>query len=488
MQRYMFCPFVASNIILILQKIVKNMVRLYVNGSVVRLKEGNFTMERYNPMLDWGVVKGGKVLNFVAVRGGSNDILFGFSGNRQVRLGKGLLPARLVNEGGAFQRGFVVVAGVSAEGYELVFTEGFGDVFGKWGDVLVSDMNLGTVAVPGSWNANAVAGVDAFCLPRVRNVGFYGSTSYSGWMNNYVGGSYSGVPMVPMLFLHKVLELVGLYCGFSFKGSFMENANMKRLVVVNTASLDGLTSIVFKRHVPELSLREWVHGLASFFNLGVFFPNDREVWLEMGDGFFGPGQGLDYSRDMGIFDNKVVVSQNRLRLEHVRDSVDGWSKGRAEWEPYLGAGVADFEGEVFPIKSVWSGVGMDAGLPILDMEGVSSTNNQTGKGFGARLGFWHGLVGGVPLMSNVWNGLGLLPSPVSGPSVRDSFWVNYERFLLKTYKVMAKGRFNGYELGLLDAHKTKGANLRVYVQGNNYIVGKQRIQSDGSWSGELWRL
>jgi hypothetical protein len=468
-------------------KKVNIMVRLYVNGQAVKLGEGNFTVERYNPLMDWGVVKGGRVLNFLAMRGGANDVVFGFGANRQVRVRKDRMPAKLVDEGGGFQRGFVVVTGVREEGYELVFTESFGDVFGEFGDVKLSDLDLGGVAIPGAWNAAAVAGVDAFCLPRVRNVGFYGSTGYSGWMNNYVGGAYSGVPMVPMLFVHKVLELVGAVCGVSFEGSFMDNVDMKRLVVVNVASLDGAASIVYNRHVPDLTVREFVHGLASFFNLGIFFPRRGVVALELGDEFFAAGQGRDFSRSVGVLNNKEVTVENRLRLEHVRDNSDGWVKGNVGWEPYLGAEVAGYVGDIKTVSSVWSGIGMNAGLPIMDMEGVSGTNNQTGVGFGARLGFWHGLVGGVPLMSNVWNGLGLLSSPVSGPGV-DVFWEKYERFLLRTYMVKARGYLNGYELSLLDAHRTKGANMRMYVQGNNYMVGRQRIQRGGLWEGELWRM
>ncbi len=463
------------------------MMTLTVEGQEVDLAAENVTMERYNPLLDFNQVRGARVLNFKLPATDRNNKILGFLNLPTVPHPRVELKAVIRFFDNVSESGFVRVVESGVLYYSVVFTSGFGDIFGDYGGLTLQEMNLGSVATPGTLNANPTVGTDVFCWPTVKNVSFYGQNSYAGFMNNYSGGVYTASPKVPMLFVHKVLGLITTLTGVAFSGTFMADARMARLIVVNTFSLDGQPNIKYNNHLPAMTISEFLHGLCNMFNVTMWMDAVKKtIRLDLADGYFAKSTTLDWSRKFGTLKSRMPEKKNRLRLSMSLDGGDGTMKTvPTGFLPYMGAVVAGYDGEILDVNSKWSGVVMNTGLPEVNMEGVSDQYGQQNKKFGARLAFWTGLVSGVPQASDTNGGLRIGLGVANG---LEQLWVNYEKFLLKTVAVDVTTVLNGYELSLLDMHKTAGANAQVYVQGRNYIIGEQRVQKNGVWNARLWEV
>lgn len=490
------------------------MIDIVVNGQALDLgRTDNFTLERWNPLLDTNTIRGSRILDFEIPQTAGNNRVFGNVNNPQVGLRRELLPCALRQaQGGVVERGFLQLKQVLKYNYVLTYTAGFGEMFGEWTDKKLNELDLGSEAVPGVFVADPVVGTAKYCWPKMKNEAFYGQNGYSGYMNNYVTGSYTGTPMVPMLFVTKVLELIGTLTGVTFGGTFVNDATIKRLILPNTASLDGLTTISYARHLPELTVREFVLGLANTFNVALWLNAERKtVTMDLADGWYSPAppapvggaspKVLDWSRKFGRLVERVPLAKNRLQLEWTKDGNDGLSTPLEVTylaPPAPGSPLAPSGGtDSWVVKSPFFGVLMEDGLPVMSMEGVSENYNQLSKKFGARLAFWNGLAphapsGGalMPIASDSYGGkyLRLTSAPLSNQDIRSGYWVNFERFLSKTYSVVGRTVLNSYELSLLDMHKRKGEVTQIYAQGAYYMIGHQRIQKNGEWSGELWRV
>jgi hypothetical protein len=477
------------------------MIDIVVTGQRLDMAVQNWTLERWNPLLDINTIRGNRILDFEIPQTAINDRVFGNVNNPQIGLRRELLPCALRGDGGVAERGFLQLKQIRQRSYVVTYTSGFGELFGEWTDKKLNELDLGSEAVPGSFVANPVVGTAKYCWPRMKNEAFYGQNGFSGFMNNYVSGNYTGTPMVPMLFVTKVLEMIATLTGVTFGGTFVNDTNIKRLILPNTASLDGLTTISYARHLPELTVREFVLGLANTFNVALWLNAERKtVTMDLADSWYVPGFGsagfgsaqspvMDWSRKFGRLVERVPLAKNRLQLEWTKDANDGLLKEvdvtyLADGSAQSPSGVTD----VWNVKSPFFGVLMDAGLPVLSMEGVSNNYNQQSKKFGARLAFWNGLTGGVPLASDAFGGKFIRLTSASNQDIKNGYWVNFERFLSKTYSVVGRTVLNSYELSLLDMHKRKGEVTQVFAQGAYYIVGHQRIQRNGEWSGELWRV
>ncbi|MDP1814387.1 MAG: hypothetical protein Q8K92_08060 [Leadbetterella sp.] len=479
-------------------------MNIVVNGVELLMAQGgaNFTLERWNPLLDTNSIRGNRILDFEIPQNAVNDGVFGNVNNPQVALKTELLPCVLRGNGGVAERGFLQLKEIRKRSYVVSYTAGFGELFGEYTDRKLNELDLGSEAVPGVFVADPVVGTAKYCWPTMKNEAFYGQNAFSGYMNNYVAGSYTGTPMVPVLFVTKVLELIGTLTGVSFEGTFMTNATLKRLILPNTASLDGLTTISYARHLPELTVREFVIGLANTFNAVLWLNAEKKtVTMDLADGYFergfgsagfGSAQPTDWSRKFGRLVERVPLAKNRLQLEWTIDSNDGLLKDVPEaFQPYLtesALGSPTGNADVWNVKSPFCGVVMDAGLPAVSMEGVSENYNQLSKKFGARLAFWNGLLSGVPQASDNYGGKYLRLRSDTGQDIRSGYWVNMEKWLGRTYSVAAKTVLNAYEISLLDMHRRKGEVTQIYAQGDYFIIGHQRIQRNGEWTGELWRV
>ena len=71
------------------------MIRLYAEGQQIDLSKENFTLERYNPLMDFGVVRGARVLNFTLPATDRNSRIFGYINNPQTPLPRIRLKASI---------------------------------------------------------------------------------------------------------------------------------------------------------------------------------------------------------------------------------------------------------------------------------------------------------------------------------------------------------------------------------------------------------
>jgi hypothetical protein len=463
------------------------MLTLTVDGQMVDLGKENVTFERYNPLLEHSTVRGSRVINFELPATDRNNRIFKHLNVPTTPHPKLELKAKIRFFENVAESGFVRILKADKHKYTAVFTSSFGEIFGSFGGLKLQDMDLGSMAIPGTLNANPTVGTDVVAWPMVKNAAMYGQNSYSGNMNNYSGGVYTAGPKVPMLFVHKVLGLISTLTGVSFSGSFMTDSRMARLLVVNTFSLDGQANIKYTNHLPEMTIREFVMGLCKMFNVTMFIdPIKKNIKLELADAYFLKKNAKDWSRKFAEIRNRESLQENRLRLSMKLDGGDGTLKTvPVGFLPYMAGAVAGFDGDIMDISTEWCGVVMNAGLPEVSMEGVSNLYGQEGRKFGARLMFWNGLLSGVPQASDTHGGLRIGLGVANG---LQTLWTAYEKFLLKTTVTEATTVLNGYELSLLDMHGTAAEHAQIYVQGKHYIIGEQRVQRRGIWTGRLYSL
>ena len=469
-----------------------------MDGAVVQLSSvENFTLERFQPLLDFGTVQGARVLNFSVPITPQNDRIFGWLSNRQVKAKSVVLPAVLDEEGNILERGIVRVAEVKEKSYEIVFSAGFSDMFGVYADRKLSELDFGSEVYPASPSVAPVLGTAKYCMPSVDNDLGYGFDTYSNVMNRYVAGVYDTEARVPMLFVTKVLEMIGTLCGFKFVGSFMTDATIMRLILPNVTALDGPVNIIYNRHLPELTVKEFVLGLCSTFNVATWVNRFKsEIRLDLADGWFAAGYGgaeyavpLDWSRKFAEIRQRSFTDGKRIQISWMIDSNDGLLKDAPDvFKPYVAAVDSDFDGGLFEVKSPFCPLDNQGAIPSMRMKLRSDTFGQTGEKCGARLAFWHGLVSGVPKAADYYGSKYLRLNTGNNNNISGGFFMNFEKFLLNTWMTNVRTKLNAYELAQLDMHRSNGALTQVYVQGNYYLIGKQRIQRNGIWSGELWRV
>jgi hypothetical protein len=465
------------------------MLQILINGQATTLPpDFDIVLERYNPMLAWDVIQGAKALDFTLPLCDRNNRIFEFYGHMQVAYKFKTYSCEKIVSGMVIERGYVQLKSVGPDGYLLFYTENLGEIFGGFQDTSMSLLDFGTEAIPGALDADADENTDKYCWPMIKNVGYYGnaSSSYSGYLNYFKTGAYSAGPKVPMLFVRYVFELITELTGVSFEGDFLTNAVTKKLIVFNNKSLDGLTSIDFAKHLPQLTIANFIKELSKVFNLVVW----PDVWrkvirIDFAEDVFSREITVDWSRKFPVLSNK----DNAISLDWEMDANDAKVKDvPSELAGYRGVLATDLQ-SYFPLNSAFSTLKMENGLPSCDQEGVSTVNGQLKNDFSPRLLFWRGLTDGLPLASSIdSSGVRLDWNHANGLKV--NYWANYEKFRKGTFMVVSTANLNAYDISKLDMHRRNGELVGIHVQGQNYIVGNQRLNLGKSTNAvlELWRV
>lgn len=433
-------------------------------------------LERYNPMLDFETVRGGSVLDFVLPFCPKNNAIFKNFGHAQVAYKFQEYKCEKLVDGRVIERGFIQLNGVGPSGFSVFFTQNLGEIFGDYQTQPLNKLPMGTEAIP-VFVGNTDITISKYCLPKIENSIFYGteggSIGYSGFVNNYAGG-YTAGPQVPMLSVHWVLNRIGELCDFKFKGEFMNDARMKRLIFYNTFSLDAATTIDYANHLPEMTLPDLLKELRRLFNLSLFFDVwKRECTMDYVDTHLKKPVVLNWSRKFPTLRNKRPELQNRLELDWELDRDDALMKETpAEFEKYTTAAGNNTE-LLFPIITRFSSLKMNGTIPHAEQVGISDQFGQKSNKFAPRLLFWHGLIGGVPTAKNSYADVELNWNGANG--LKNRFFSAYEKFRQNTYAVLTDGSLNANELAEIDMHQKAGQTVAVHVQGLNYIIGDQKI-------------
>lgn len=467
-------------------------LQIIIDGQRADLSPGmSILLERHNPMLDFETTRGASVLDFVLPFTTKNNAIFQNFGHQQIGYKFQQYMCEKVMSGRVIERGFIQLNGVDANGFSVFFTQNLGEVFGDYQGVMLNKLPMGSEAVP-VFVGNTDITVSKYCLPKIQNANFYSTNGagigYSGFVNNYAGGVYTAGPKVPMLSVHWVLNKIGEICNFKFKGDFMDDARMKRLIFYNTFSLDGLALIEYANHLPEMTIPDLLKELRKLFNLALFFDVwKRECTINYVDPLISKAVVLNWSKKFPPLRNKRPELQNRIELDWELDGGDDLMKDPStDFDKYTSAvGLANEL--LFPIKTAFSTLQMNGTMPHAEQAGISDKFNQKTNKFAPRLLFWHGLVAGVPTAKASYSDIVLNWNGANG--LKSMFFPKYEAFRKNTFSVLSEANLNSNDLTEIDIHQKAGQTVAIHVQGLNYLIGDQKILLPNNQTVlELWKV
>ncbi|TDB64421.1 hypothetical protein [Arundinibacter roseus] len=480
---------------------MKKRIEIKLDGRSLDLSPGMaFTLERYNPMFEFGSITGSKVYRFTVPFSPTNNRIFQYAADPQALWEPRKYSAQQYADGDMIEQGVVFLESVKATGYEITFGSNLGDFFGDLRDVPLTDIDFGTEALPADHKdispEKIVAGQTVYTLPTILNAQFYGTNvvaGFSGKVNEYLAGTgyVAGSPKVPMLNLHWVLRKLGELCGFSLRGQFMDDPDAQRLLIYNTFALEGATVLDYRNHLPaELTPRTLLLSLTlPPFGLSAFFDvHKRTVTLDYTENKLATPTRLNLTTATQPSIYPGNLNNRRLELDWELDTDDGLMKTiPAAVAKYTAPGYST--ATLFPLKGKFSTLVMDGatGLPKAEQLGITPLTAQMDKKFRPRLLFWEGMIDNVPRASSSYGSTSL---SFAGPNnLREKYWKRYEEFRLRTFPVTLLVALTANQLARLDFHRTAGQEVAVHVRGLDYFISaiKARLPLSGYSTLDVWR-
>ncbi|RAJ94194.1 hypothetical protein LX87_04079 [Larkinella arboricola] len=454
------------------------MVDIRIDGYSVDMTPGTrLTLERFNPMLDFSAVQGSRVYGFTLPDTPLNRRILGFVNQAQVPYRNRKFYCEKYVNTQLIERGYVKIQDAPSGSYNLYFTQNLGEIFGDLQNVLLPDIDFGSVAAP----AAPVLDVDhltaPFAFPQVENPGFYGNNGSVPGFNNamnrvdVVSGVMDEKARVPMVFLPWLFQQFGEMTGWQFDGGFLEDPDILRLLFFNLYSLDELSTIQYQNHLPELSFPQLLIALRQKFNLYMDFDVRRRLCtLDYSDDILKAPTMLDWSAKAEPTHTKLPELQNRLELSYAIDGNDALMKPiPADFDKYTTAETAQTAGgSLLPIQSRFSTLQTNptSGLAMTSQPGISVYNKDSAARGMPRLLFWKGITDGRPVATNeingrrlVWNGAGNLV---------DYHWRAFERFKANTFLIRKILYLTPADLA------TFRFRNKVHIRGVNYIIGSMK--------------
>ena len=464
--------------------------QIRLEGQAIDLQPNKtITLNRFNPVLDFDVIQGARVLDFVVPFSPKNNKFFNWYYKPQAAFPTEDLYCEQYADGELIERGYITLREVAADGYKVMYTQNLGEVFGDYQKVLLSDIDFGSVAKPVTFTAAANHLTDAYCLPMVQNAGYYGTAppvGFGGYMNEYTSGYTASTPKVPMMYLRWLLERIEDICNFTIKGEFVDDVIMQRLVLYNTFAVEPADTVIqYRNHLPAITIPDLLKELRKLFNLGLFFDvRTRTLTMRYADALLQQPTVLNWSKKFGVIAARSPEMATRLELDWEVDSGDGRMKVRpADYEKYNTPGSE----LLFPVKTSFSTTDVTVtGLPIVEQPGITTINNQRNNKFAPRLLFWHGMVGGIPFASNYYSTTRLAWHGTN--NLVDHYWKQFETFRGRTSRRVLPGNLTATDIALIDMHQRAGQTMTVHVQGRDYLIGNQRINLPlaGPTELEMW--
>ncbi|MEZ0607832.1 hypothetical protein ACAW74_04910 [Fibrella sp. WM1] len=451
------------------------MLDIRIDGeSVDLLPSTSLTLERFNPLFSFDSVQGSRVYGFELPATPTNRRLLGYFYQDQVGYQARKFRCEKYFAGQLIEQGYVMIHDVKPSGYSVFFTQNLGEIFGDSQNVTLSQLNLGVEAIGSSADANHL--VDPYAFPTIRNEAFYGNqalTGFNGLMNEWTGGTPNAVARVPMPFLGQVLGQFGALTGWQFKGQYTLDADLQRLLLYNTYSLDGLTTINANNHLPGLTMPQLLIDLRKLFNLYLEFDVYKRVCtMDFGAQVLTGGDVVDWTDKAQPQHIKAPDLTNRLELSYELDSNDALLKPiPAPLETYTSAETTVTEdGALLPIRSRVSTLLTDAGTgrAMTAQVGSSPLNKENKNPSTPKLLFWHGLVNGEPTATAVHGNRSLY---WHGPNnLVDRSYRQLEQFKADTFTVTKVVYLTPADLARFSFRQ------KVHISGVNYLVGSMKAQ------------
>ncbi|WP_428657611.1 hypothetical protein [Runella sp.] len=465
--------------------------QIRLEGQAIDLLPGKtVTLNRFNPLLDFDVVQGARVLDFVVPFSPKNNKFFNWYYKPQASFPTEDLYCEQYADGELIERGYITLREVAADGYKVMYTQNLGEIFGDFQKVLLSDIDFGSEAKPIAFTAASNYLTDAYCLPKIQNAAFYGTASpigFGGYMNDYDAGAYTAAsPLVPMMYLRWLFGKIEQLCNFTIKGEFVDDVIMQRLIIYNTFAVEPADTVIhYRNHLPNITIPELLKELRKLFNLGLFFDvRSRTLTMRYADELLQQPTVLNWSKKFGVIAARSPEMATRLELDWEVDTTDGRMKVRPnDYEKYNTPGNE----LLFPVKTRFSTTDVtETGLPIVEQPGITTVNNQRNNTFAPRLLLWHGMVGGIPFASNYYSTTRLAWHGTN--NLADARWKQFETFRGRTSRRVLPGNLTATDIALIDMHQRAGETMTIHVQGRDYLIGNQRINLplQGPTELEMW--
>lgn len=375
--------------------------------------------------------------------------------------------------GGILEKGYIMLQNADDSVYQLFFTQNLQEIFGAYQQTLLNKLDLGSENAPTSFTASVNHLTAKYGLPSIHNSQFYQNNSVGGFnniVNEYNGSSYvSASPKVPMIFFNWLIAQLENICGLKFKGSFFQNADIHRLMFYNTFSLDGMSSITYANHLPEISIQELFLELRRWFNLAYFFDVKRKsLTMEFIDDILQLPCTIDWSSKTSAKNNKIPEAIQRLNLEMTLDSGDGFTKlPHLDFDKYQSP-VLNLESQLLNVKTLFSSLQThSSGIAQAEQKGITSQFGQMNEKFTPRMLLWNGIVSGKPTALNNYGSSRLAYYGTN--NIYEKYWKRYEKWMQSTFMVEKDVFLTAADIVSLDMRQ------KVHISNTNYYISSMSI-------------
>jgi len=360
-------------------------------------------------------------------------------------------------------RGYVIPF-EAVDSYSLGFTTSLADSFGNIRTKSLREIDFGTIPLPSDYdltlgNTHASGG---FVFPIIDNTDFYVNApgGFTGFINDFITGSYSTGTKVPMFFVWNILNRISDMVGFAFAHNIPETFNW---ILYNTQSLDGKTAISIQDHLPDITVAQFILQFAKMTNSAIYMdvPN-RVLTFKTRKSILNAECTLDWSRKSSPIKGKVPVNISGFEINSILDSDDATAKiTESIFQSYQTSGVsADNLAELQPFELAFSSLKMQNGIPFTRQAGI--TDGQADKKFAPRLLQWVGLSGGIPLATSETTTFSFDLNSANG--LVNTYYKEDEIFHMNTFRTPT------VNLHLTETDLTEWTpDRKVHINGVNYI-------------------
>ena len=451
------------------------MFQIKIDGKKADWQQGtSVRLNRKNPVFEYNSITGNLVNDFILPFSQTNDSLFAHFGNPQTQYPDRDYVCEKYVDGQRIEHGLIQLKEVTADGYQVIYVQNFGEFFGDFQAITLNKIDFGSESLALVANANHLT--DKYCFPIIENKGFYGSNvkeGYNNLVNEYVSGAYvSTAPKTPMLFLRFIFERIAAICNCSFSGEFFAHPAIQRLIIYNTFAIDGATSITFQNHLPEITIPELLKEMGKLFNLSIFINlQTRNITIRFTNELLLSDTKLNWTNKVVPNAQRSPEPANRLELDWDLDGNDDTMKViPSDFVKYQTPQDNVRKGVLSPLRSKFSSLIKNSvsGLSVATQAGITADFNQKNSVFSPRLLFWNGLVISKPTATNQFENYRL--SWHGEHNLKAEFWSKYEEFRVQTCSRKMMVNLNAYDLSQIDFHRNNGENIAVHIRGKDYYI------------------
>jgi hypothetical protein len=434
------------------------MISFRIDGQELDLDPGvNVQVDYYNGLFEYDRIPAMFTMPLTLPWTKKNMRLLKFPGNLSIRRHTRVPFACQMYLDNLWRVGKLFILSTNPKGISVNFQSDAGDLGTGFKNDSLRDLDLGTE--PFVDGVREVYPASNYALFPVRNASFYGDANeqYVGYVNYYNDGFqantdiYTKHTRTPFPYLVYILRKVMAHYGYKLTGSWLEEEEIRRLVIFNTQALDQggsfvntfAAEITYNRHVPDMKVNEFVKAIRATFGLGLIFNSAtktievvklRDVirstgyvdWrnkpLKIGEWAPGETTGftLSFAPDSENEQNKLLADdQKYLKVGTGAKPVDtnlGTVRMTQEWDFIVGEGrqwlvpVVDQEGnsDIFGTNGSFSlsllsyrGMQPDSKGSLYPL-GTSGIHNFSGAVIGTQALSWSGANGLYELYHRHW--------------------------------------------------------------------------------------